>query len=175
MNIKSKIRDAIWWVRHRTTDRYHIIDISGMDGYDKGWIDRDHAMYLACFKLLCDFVEKESKILMTRDVTLADYTSETYQPTGDELECIKNQIDHENEIRAIYLWWKHTRPAEKRAHESVELNSPPLFDVDWQLNRSTEFYESQMWKDYFAEDQRLDEKDDEMLERLMKVRKYLWT
>jgi hypothetical protein len=170
MNIFKK---ALWWVRYRTTDRYHIINISGMDGYNKGWIDRDHAMYLACFKLLVDFVELEHDTLKDRDMSLADYTNEDYQPKDDELQALNEQITRENEIRALYLWWTVQRPIEKQRH-SDDTSYKPDNDVDV-FDMRSKFYESDRWKSWCAEAERLDAKDEEMFDRLMKVRRALWT
>ena len=172
-DIGYKLKQIKWWIRDRTTNRHHIINISGMDGYNKGWIDRDHAMYLACFKLLVDFVEKEHDTLEDRDMTLADYTSDTYKPEGGELEVLNAQIARENEIRAIYVWWTVQRPLEKNAHNDDTSFRPDKGDDVFDMK--SKFYESDRWKAWCAEDNRLDAKDDEMLDRLMKVRHSLWT
>lgn len=163
MNIKRKINDAIWWVKHRTTHRYHIIDISGQDGYDRGWIDRDHAMYLACFKILCDFVELEDPDIGNR--TLANYTSENYKPEGDELAALEAQIADEKEIRYLYDWWTTGRRyLHEKARKQLDAAGPGI-----------EKYKTPEFEAWCKEMDRLDAMDEEMLARLMKVRRRLWT
>lgn len=171
--IKRKLKDAVNWFKYRTTHRYHIIDISGEDGYSRGWIDSDHAMYLACFKLLRNFVEKEFTELKERDMTLDDYVRDDYQPEGSELEFIKEQIARENEIRAIYVWWTKTRPEERKRHDSMPTGCENIFMTGGKIDLSR--YETPEWTAWKSETERLEAKDDEMFDRLMKVRKHLWT
>ena len=162
MDIKKKINDAIRWVKYRTTERHHIINISGMDGYDKGWIDKDHAMYLACFKLLCDFVESEDSEIGRRG--WQDYAWSSM--TQEDIDIIQAQIDREKEIRSVYLWWKFERPYAIKQLERI------VPDDWWNLNTPSANYKM---REYFDETERLKAIDDEMFDRLMRVRKYLWT
>jgi hypothetical protein len=155
--IQGLWRDAwgwkpLYWLRCKTFTRYHIINISGQDGYKWGWIDRDHAMYLACFKLLTEFVELE-------DPTVGLRTEVDYRGDLDEKEWLEfhrpsiiPQLEREVEVRALYNWWKAARKQE--------------WDACYALKRGTEMYD---------EMNRLEEKDEEMLMRLMKVRRSLWT
>lgn len=176
MNLWDKFRNSqpIYWLRTHTIDRYHIIDIRGMDGYKWGWIDRDHAMYLACFKLLCDFVEQEDPGIGLR--TLADYGIIAGSPEED---AIQSQLVSEREIRAIYDWWKTTRNQEKEACErlldGVDLSWKKMWkkceDGNYEFVRT----EDPRWDRYSAEHDRLEAKDEEMLMRLMAVRRKLWT
>lgn len=80
----------LYWLRCHLWTRYHIIDIRTPD-YRWGWIDKDQAMLLACFKLLVDYVELE------RCFEVIDYQwNEEYQRLG-------------NEIKELYDWWKVKR------------------------------------------------------------------
>lgn len=149
--IKEKLKTALWWLRHRTTHRFHVINISGMDGYTKGWIDRDHAMYLACFKILTDFVEKE-------DPNVGRVTMETYTkgwtPSPEDIAMLEIQITGDAEIRALYDWWTKERPADNARRDKLAKTN---------------------FNAYCDEAARLEKKDEEMLERLMKIRRRLWT
>ena len=51
----QQIQNGIYWIRHRTTDRYHIVKLDMKPHY----CDVDERMFLACFSLLGDFVEHE--------------------------------------------------------------------------------------------------------------------
>lgn len=159
------LKRAVWWVRYRTTDRHHIINISGLDGYSKGWIDRDHALYLACFKLLTDFVEKESPDV--GKLSVEDYTKGWAAPSDAELEIITKQVAGEKEIRALYEWWNVERPAEKkRVNSMLEESAGKSPDDPDRLAASDAWWQA---------DRELDAKDDEMLLRLIKVRGRMWT
>jgi hypothetical protein len=48
-DLKHRLRDAKWWFKHRfhPRHRYHVIKFA-----KPGWIDRDRAMLLCCFKIL---------------------------------------------------------------------------------------------------------------------------
>ncbi len=157
--IKRKAHGMTWWVRHRTTNRHHIINISGMDGYTKGWIDRDNAMYLACFKLLCEFVELEDPGVGTREVE--EYLSKDSEPAPGEREGIQGQVDREKEVRALYTWWTQERPAELKRIEGMVVPGWRAEDANF-----TTYCDAQDAQEA---------KDEEMLMRLMKIRKSLWT
>lgn len=166
--ILKRIKKAVWWVRYRTTDRRHIIDISGMDGYERGWIDADHAMQLACFRLLCDFVERENPGVGFH--TWQDYAWPTM--TQKDVDLIQGQMDYDDEIRKLYVWWTKVRPLEhRRAAEMLDnLKFPPtLIYLEMSPERREKFEE---WAE---ENRRLDEKDDEMFMRLVNVRHRMWT
>lgn len=143
----------LYWLRCHTFTKYHIIDIRGQDGYKWGWLDRDHAMYLACFKLLTEFVELE-------DPTVGQRTEADYRGDLDETEWLEfhrpsiiPQLEREVEVRALYDWWKTGRKQE------------------WDACYAASNLKETKWDEFT----RLEEKDEEMLMRLMKVRRSLWT
>jgi hypothetical protein len=142
----------LYWLRCHTFTRYHVIDISGQDGYRWGWIDRDHAMFLACFKLLVEYVELE------RPFDVIDWDSDP---------------DHQHaarEIRELYDWWKAGRAEEhRRVDEFFDEHRRDDGSVmgGWDSKENGEHWHRM----YTA----LDTKDDEQLLRLMKIRRSLWT
>lgn len=144
---RGGIRGVYHWVRCHVWNRYHIIDLRrhGDGEYRWGWIDRDWAMYLACFHLLCDFVENEDPEVGTR--TLDSYRPDWVKNDSEWLgvEQVQAQIDDDAEIRALYDWWKRGRAEDHKRYEAS----------DWSYKVREE----------------LDAKDDEMLMRLMKVRR----
>lgn len=144
---RGGIRGAYHWVRCHVWNRYGIIDLAKhSNGYRWGWIDRDWAMYLACFHMLCEFVENEDPKVGTR--TLDDYRPSWVEDDSEWLDRdhIQAQVDADKQVRALYDWWKTERPREHAV------------------------------KDYsYQRLETLDAKDEEMLQRLMKVRTCLWT
>lgn len=153
------------WIRCHVWNRYHVINISGEDDYSWGWMDRDHIMIMACFKILKMFVEQEDPKIGLR--SLDDYRYE-----GDEcmLESLKAQLEREAEVRALYIWWTETRPKE-HAECATLLND---FDVSF-TKKGIKVSDEKKSHGWFERTQELDKKDEEMLIRLMKVRRNLWT
>ena len=143
----------LYWLRCHTFTKYHIIDIRGQDDYKWGWIDRDHAMYLACFKLLTEFVELEDPTVGQR--SMEDYRGDLTQQEFDDFykPTVAPQLEREVEVRALYDWWKTTRKQE------------------WDACYASSNLKETWWEEFT----RLEEKDEEMLMRLMKVRRTLWT
>jgi len=177
----------LYWLRCHTFTRYHIIDIRGQGEYDWGWIDRSHAMYLACFKLLEEFVETEDPTVGLR--TEADYRgnpSDEFYVQDDEWNkyhkpAIDYQLANEREVRALYDWWKTGRKQEHDALDKIlegrHRNFEDMFKPCEDKPGFHEYVadESPEWKAWVAEHDRLEAKDEEMLQRLMKVRQTLWT
>ena len=157
----------LYWLRCHTFTRYHMIDISGQDGYTWGWIDRDRAMLLACFALLCEYVEREDPF------GIIDWDSDP---------------DHQAaaaEIRALYAWWRHGRREEAEAvdrffgehchqvPEEVEFPRNEDGTTTWNLGAGWDSAENErIWFERYTA---LDTREEEMLGRLIKIRGYLWT
>lgn len=131
------------WIRCHTWNRYHVINLKRSGGdYEWGWVDRDVAMWLACFTLLCDYVEREAPF------EFINWDTDEYHAHAGR------------EIKALYSWWRHGR-----AREHAELEA---IDAEWE-NQDAK------WAEYCERVDTLEKKDQEMLDRLMKVRGYLWT
>lgn len=161
-----------YWLRSHTFTRYHVVD-GRTPEYRWGWIDRDNLMFNACFNILVDFVENEDPAVGFRG--LGDYA---YEGMGEDArESIMVQVRREREVREIYQWWKVDRWEERRACSRMMQDLPEEnFDVDesgaWVTGAR---YRSPEFKAWCDEANRLDAKDEEMLDRLMKVRQALWT
>jgi hypothetical protein len=133
-------------------------------------------MYLACFKILTEFVEKERPDIGLGSI---DEYYIGWKPTKVDRKVIGTQFADEQEIRALYDWWKTGRKAEHDACEHLLDGVDRSFDRCF-VDRPDGLVEyvsdpDPRWDAYLAEDRRLDEKDEEMLTRLMKVRGWLWT
>lgn len=84
-------KDLIWWVRYRTTNRFHVLKIGSLK---PGWWDADTRILHASFALLEDYVEREKpfKIVAWNE----DDRSREFS----------------NEIHDLYLWWKRHKALE---------------------------------------------------------------
>jgi len=162
-------RKPMYWVRCHVFCRYHIIDISNQGDYRWGWIDSPEKMETACYKILVDFVELEKPF---------EHIDWDYD---------EQQKNIAKEFMEIYEWWKRGKKQEDDAcskmfadcgwtwkfDEIEETKDKPNKDKLYEMNTSTR--DPQLYKKYEKEYDRLKKKEDEMFERLMKIRKYLWT
>lgn len=119
------VRGFYHWIRCHFWNRYHIINISGVDEYDWGWIDRDRVLLYSSFKILCDFVDQEDPNIGLR--TLKDFGA-----SDDEwhIKVITAQLEKEKEIRALYTWWTKERPENWKEY--------PSFSEEEKLNQQDE-------------------------------------
>lgn len=138
----------IYWLRTHTINRYHIVDIrSKYDDYKWGWVDRDHVMLLACFKILCDFVEKE----------MYGHVDWSWGPT----------CNARAEIMALYKYWTVERPAAERAVREAGEKS-------WEARKNGQSDDA-LAEARHALSEAFDIAEDAALMRLMAVRRYMWT
>ncbi len=140
-----------YWIRTHTYNRYHIINIKNADHeYKWGWIDSDNKMELACFKIMVDYVEGE----------------EPFERL--DLEATDSGAWFAKELREIYHWWKFER---KKEHDA---NNKFGDGTRWNFEEGKMHY-SEDWQQFSDGVEALDKKDDEMFERLIKIRHYMWT
>lgn len=158
-----KIGDVFYWIRCHTYNKYHLINISGQDDYKWGWIDRDRAIMLACFKLLCDYVEKESGIV--------------------DWEWCETSKDYRNDMMYLYNWWKVERPRKLKEIEDFCNNNPsrPFSersvkneDGTWTLLPESD-KEKEIQATFVKMDEALEQEEDDNLIKLMKIRRCLWS
>lgn len=161
------ISKALYWLRTHTYNRYHMLDMRNkVNGYAWGWHDRSELILFANMALLRDFIEKEKAF-----------------------ECHVNWDEEEHHIAAkkemltIYDWWTKGRAAEhKKEDELLEAAYPNPFEFEpipgssMLRLKNDETPELRKLRDQCREmEDALEEKDEEMMIRLIKVRGYMWT
>ena len=152
---KHIVSDAWYWLKCHTLPsyRFHMLDMRnpgpGID-YTHGWIDRDTAILYAAFTCLRQFVELEKP---------ADPAT---WGTDDGCDWSEHKKRHD-EVMALYDWWMRGRledvEAEQRALDAYMENMKDEGARN-ALNAAT---------------QHMEDREQEMLVRLVKVRRYLWT
>lgn len=163
----GKILDAVWYkpwywfkVRFIPKHRYHILDLTkGGNGYKHGWHDTDSRMLQACFLLLVEYVECE------KPFQVVDWEFE---------EASKEKAA---EIRELYRWWKSGR-AEKHAALAKEWEALPQDDTTRLIpvdGGGFSIHIPDSHKALHRKEQELEEEDQRNLERLIKIRGWLWT
>lgn len=154
------IKQPVYWFKYRFIPswKFHIIDLrkSG-NGYTYGWRDTDSRMLHACFLLLVEYVEKE------KPFEVIDWSSdEKTKQVGEE-------------IKDLYDWWVVRRPAAKQQLQLDWESEPdrtqfiPLEGGGVQI-KSPASHKTLLQREY-----QLDAEDQANLERLVKIRGYLWT
>jgi hypothetical protein len=152
-----------WLVSHVVPRRrHHILDLrqpknKHIDSYQYGYVDTDSKMLFALFNLLNRFVEKE--------------LDSFYCPSEEEVikdPYLQTQRDHYFEIKNIHYWWNVERKEDAKLQDQMQ--------HEWWLakkNRSADYEDK--WNLLTEAKQKFDDKEDEMIARLMKIRRTLWT
>jgi len=120
------------------------------------WNDRDEVLLHGMFQVLCDFVEKENGLAHYR----FDFSEDIIQSSGDLKESFireqEESIESEKELNALYTYWTIDRPEMERSIDMGIKGCCSLEQIE------------ELWD-------KLDDKDEEMMIRLIKIRKELWT
>jgi hypothetical protein len=145
---------------------------SKMHEYVGGYVDPSEQVLYANFAILKNFVEQE-KVFEFLGLQIING-----KVTGRE-ESVDPDTPYYQEIYDLYEWWTRTRKMECDAlnelrarvtyhMEETEGEDPKYgkyFEIKWEGPH----------KEWTDAQQAFDEKDDEMLMRLIKVRRQLWT
>lgn len=192
--IARRWRDGRYWIRYRTTDKYHVVNT----GLSPNYYDPDIRMLHVNFQILKDFVEIE---LASMNSAMSDKDEDEdiskglrrfgkllrwrrrkqiRDPKGglEHLEWEINETSgHQQsnalEKKTLYLWWTDIRPnrAESLSTPLVWANKEDEEGLAGVLKGTN----SHLYKMSHKLDEFYEREDDEMLERLMRVRKSLWT
>lgn len=171
------MKKFIWWLRYRTTEKYHVVKT----GLKPGYYDTDHIMIHACFNLLKEFVETEivhmyyilcfkgkkpwwkstKKFIKEHQREFIDGYLDYWlnkdnwkDATEDDMSIY---ITKDQEIKTLYYWWIDERP------KIIQKIEHAYFNYESNIKSIMEL-EEKAWKE-----------DEEMLIRLMKIRPTLWT
>lgn len=161
---KLYVKDPIYWVKCHTLPsyRFHMLDLrqskkEGPLAYRYGWIDSDTKMVYALVKILNDFVEHEM--------------SHWYCPSEEDVQADTSLLYQRNkwlETKALHYWWNVERLRQQKNHDDLLHR--------WSDARKVDAPETQqLWDDLKKIETALEDKEEEMLIRLIKVRRSLWT
>lgn len=150
--------DPLYWLRSRfiPSRRYHVINT----GLAPGWHDADELILHGCMVLLCRYVEDECGGAAELQEWTDDLRSEPGAMHAEERE---GQAAAQDEHLAIHRWWTVQRPAD---HARLDAWCDKLFmDKDESMGA---------YEQYCAFEDELDARDQEMLHRLIDIRRGLW-
>jgi len=171
--------NAKWKVLHRLhpAHRYHMVDT----GLTPAYYDVDTLMLNACFTLLCRYVERE----MGGAEEIEKFNRElTQSPDPNAPDGWENgQVDRQAESVKLYRWWKTERHADQkrcdemltklygRARETVKINGVWTSRVVTPWSEEDEALEPV----FRALEKKIDDDEQQMLHRLIDIRRSLWT
>lgn len=168
--IKIPVGSAWYWFISHTipSRRYHMLDlrqfcgkneISNHDCYRYGWSDVPEKMLYAIFNLLGEFLNKESVIDLTKWYSQEEISKDY---------GMKRQQDALDEARMIYRWWLVGRKQARKEIDDIRTewydarkNKDPKKEEYWDLARKLE--------------EEFENTTDDMIARVMKIRRTLWT
>lgn len=183
------------WIAYRTYDRYHVVRC---DGLDPSYHELEDRLLHSAFGLLREFVEHQCAAAnFSADFTVPsrasgihylDWASEqkhdeyygdeyTGKPTPQALDAIETKI--------LYLWWVDERPNRPDPWEVSGYQScdcpwfEPIYDQPGIAGRYVSCEHAEEKRKAYKVVDELEEKyhsqDTEMLVRLAKLRRSLWT
>lgn len=167
------LKDAHYWlVSHLIPSRrYHMLDLrqpcgkkdaKNIDCYRYGWHDVPEKMLFAMFNLLKEYL-KEEPYDLTSGYSLEEINNDP---------CLKSQHESLLEARAILYWWEverkegYTRYYEL-LHQWSELRENEITRKNGEADEA--------FQELHDHEEQLEKTTDDMIVRLMKIRRGLWT
>ena len=176
---------VLYWLRTHTYNRYHVLDMRNKNnGYAWGWCDRSQLILFANMALLRDFIEKEHAFDCHVDWSSAEEAIASGETDLQGME--ENRNAHavaKKEMLAIYNWWMEERAEEHKKYDELltaAYSDPFTFvpipgSTDLRLEMK-ETPELRALRDQcMVMEEELENKDEEMMIRLIKVRDFMWT
>ena len=163
--VTNKIKDAKWWVRHRTTEKYHLVNT----GLTPGYYDADTRMLHSVFSILKEFIEIECASVYRIFYPWRSRVMDNKRCGVEYMKamCRANQKENPKYLRATqalleaYDYWTVQRPILVQeldcfleAHSASDSNSV---------------------KEYFKKERSLDRKDTLYVQKITKHRQFMWT
>lgn len=145
--IEKTIDDAYWWVRYHTTDRYHYLDLRQPKRLNH-FSNPDGYSY--------GYQDIDRRMLYAMFNLLCQFVEHELSTVYISPEALQRdaslqfQYDRCVEIKALYRYWKVER---QELHRQIDMAQEERMELQNQF----------------------DAKEDEMLMRLLKVRRFLWS
>lgn len=152
---KRRCSDAYWAIRHCTINKFHKVDLRGVDEYTYGYLDPCEQMRLAIWKIFLEYVSTCEPTDPSTMYPLDEQDSEEYK-------VAKAQYD---EIEHLKHWWYLMRPAIKKAEDI-------MYEEAKKAGNEAEYEEAM--SEWAAFSRLQDEVEEENLQRVVKLRPYLW-
>ena len=159
LKISTPVSRAWYWLKCHTLPsyRFHFLDLRQPD-WRYGWCDVPEKMLYAMFNLLKEYLDEEPYDLTesyTREAIAAD-------------PALRRQQEALDEARMLHQWWIVGRCEEQQTISEMRTK---WYDSSKNNHPDREI----MWKTLRQMEDSFEEKTDEMIARLMKIRRTLWT
>jgi hypothetical protein len=144
-------------------DYFYPQNVIRLTSMDRHYHTQSDKMLHACFELLVEYVEKEVGLedfpmSFAKDIERAKITPYF----EEEVEALTAENGREQELFALYTWWKD------------RLKREDNWDVVWPClvhqREASHKLSDEAWK----KDEEWEKEDQEMFERLAKIRQYIW-
>lgn len=176
--IKKYLENIHYWlVSHLIPSRrYHMLDLRqpyiehSEDSYRWGWKDAPEKMLYAMFNLLGEYLEEEEHMERFLATLEKEEPFANYEIDEDQKELIRKQEENLREAKLIHHWWLVER---KKAQKVYMDKLSKWYDL-YQLKGDDPEVQKLSEENHKLEDE-LEAKTDEMIARLMKIRRTLWT
>lgn len=125
VHVSMNINHFLYWIESHTVKKYHIIDLRQPktrtdDDYTWGYITHTQKLTLACFTILCDYIEEYEETFNVNYAESLLLLSESLKKTNG-LE--KESLAEELKVRAIawnlYRYWTIGRKLKLKQIESL--------------------------------------------------------
>lgn len=163
---KRHIKETIYWFKCHfiPKHRYHVLNLRqpklknnkpNPEYYDYGWCDSDKQILYALFNILNNFMEHEFKDFYV-------------PPESDADDFLSEQREAGLEMQALHHYWNIDRPRKLKDAENIlstwheaKMTNRPDQEIWWKKLNEIEAYNAAQ--------------EEEMILRLIKIRKWLWT
>lgn len=153
-----------WLVSHLIPSRrYHMLDLrqphsKHCDSYQYGWQDVPEKMLYAMFNLLKEWFD-ENPYDISEDHSMEEINADP---------VLLRQYTEYQEAKAILHWWQFTRKYDYKEYNQML--------HDWSELRSVDYKQAEkLFKELNNFEEQLEKNTDDMVTRLMKIRRGLWT
>jgi hypothetical protein len=178
--------ETVWtWFHSYLIRKDHLVDCrSPENDYEWGYLEPAEQMFYSCFALLVTYIEKNKPFKFhynpdgpkptlekVAEVHRIKLDNQAYVNYAEELlaEAIKNW-EVGREMVTLYNWWKLERPTEHLILQGLALQIDYVHADKGIVAKNPEA--ERHYRSFLIQFER---RDDEMFERLIKLRHHLWT
>lgn len=174
VKIVMPIDNFFYWIKSRVVKKDHLLDLrqpktNSDDDYKWGYLDCDCKILFACFNVLVEHVKNGNECQFHYGINDIERLKEDINNEKDESikSSMEQQLASLQELKTIYDYWTDERK------KSLEEKNKAL--TEWYESSKNKNESNKTYRDYVLKyNEDFDSKEEEMLIRLIKIRKHLW-
>ena len=183
--VRNKIRDIIEPIWYRFFGHKHHLVRTKLTPHP--WYDTNIRMLYGVMGLVEWFVENDMRIWTQkdRDEEFARIESEDGEYKEGNIECLKNQLAHDDKIIEICKWWKNypirEKEVEKSLHDWAKYGEKFMKDPEDLFSKKKPMTEEEQKEerrllDYHTElEKKLQDEETEYLKLAVELKEYMWS